>query len=171
MLPSWRTAIRWVRRPEPASRPLDGQWLVLGSASITLGDSTVHRSKPLLQPEDLPQGPFDGVVLVAGDDEEQVRPFGDALRKRFGQVFDYRDGRSLRSGKPWGPQIEKELGDAGLAVVMLSPSYLEKKPSPERPPTPAIYCEKARWPSAFLLNSELRLSTTLACEANASAKF
>ncbi len=98
------------------------QRLRIGMETIASKD---QASRYFHEAQRLPHSVF---LSYAGDDEDTAKPYGDKLRERFKKVFDYRDGRSLLTGKPWAPQLEETLAEASLAVLMLSPAYLESKP-------------------------------------------
>jgi hypothetical protein len=59
-------------------------------------------------------------VSYAGEDEAESEDLRDALRKRFQQVFDYRDGRSIRAGKHWISEIFDQLGRSAVGIPLLS---------------------------------------------------
>jgi hypothetical protein len=61
----------------------------------------------------------------AGEDELVSTEFQAALRKRFQQVFDYRDGKSIRPGKPWITTIFEQINRSAVGVPLLSPSYVK----------------------------------------------
>jgi hypothetical protein len=64
-------------------------------------------------------------VSYSGRDESAVAPIAAALRRRFQSVFDYRDGgESIEAGRPWLTEIFEKLDRSGVAVPMLSGSYL-----------------------------------------------
>lgn len=46
------------------------------------------------------------------------------LKKHFQMVFDYRDGQSIRLGRPWIDEIGENLQVARLGVQVISSSYL-----------------------------------------------
>jgi len=47
------------------------------------------------------------------------------LKKRFENVFDYKDGQSIRPGQPWVKEIFDKLSRAAVAVPLLSKSYAD----------------------------------------------
>ena len=63
-------------------------------------------------------------VSYAGADEEDARDIRDAFRKKFQQVFDYRDGTSIRPGQPWLKEIFEQLSKCAVGVPVLSSAYL-----------------------------------------------
>jgi hypothetical protein len=63
-------------------------------------------------------------VSYAGADAEAARPVIDALKRQFKTVFDYKDGASIRPGRPWLEEIFGTIGRASGAVTLLSPRYL-----------------------------------------------
>jgi hypothetical protein len=63
-------------------------------------------------------------VSYAGADEKDARNIRDAFRKKFQQVFDYRDGTSIRPGQPWLQEIFEQLSKCAVGVPLLSSAYL-----------------------------------------------
>jgi len=59
-------------------------------------------------------------VSYAGEDEAESENLRDALRKRFQQVFDYRDGRSIPAGQHWITAIFDQLGRSAVGIPLLS---------------------------------------------------
>ncbi len=49
------------------------------------------------------------------------------LRKRFQEVFDYKDGVSITPGEPWLKEIFDQLSTAALGIPLMSSSYLKSK--------------------------------------------
>jgi hypothetical protein len=65
-------------------------------------------------------------VSYSGKDESCVRDLTQILKKRFQRVFDYRDkGASIVPGRPWMEEIFVGISTCGVAVPMLSKSYVE----------------------------------------------
>jgi hypothetical protein len=64
-------------------------------------------------------------ISYAGPDEQRARDLREAFRRRFQQVFDYRDGNSIRPGEPWIKEIFERLNLSAIGVPLLSPSYVE----------------------------------------------
>src|ERR1051326_4337883 len=48
-------------------------------------------------------------ISYAGADQDAARDLIDGFRRRFQQVFDYRDGKSIRPGQPWIKEIFDQL--------------------------------------------------------------
>ena len=67
----------------------------------------------------------DEVVFVSysGKDRDQGKGIAEALKKRFKEVFDYRDDESLTAGMPWLPQIYDRLKGSKIGVLLLSDDY------------------------------------------------
>jgi hypothetical protein len=63
-------------------------------------------------------------VSYAGEDEELTRDFRAALRRRFQQVFDYRDGKSIRPGDPWITTIFDQINRSAVGIPLLSSNYI-----------------------------------------------
>ena len=62
-------------------------------------------------------------LSYSGEDQEAGRRMGDALRRRFEKVFDYRDGKSITPGAPWLDAIFKNLAGSAIGVPLFSASY------------------------------------------------
>jgi hypothetical protein len=67
----------------------------------------------------------DEVVFVSysGKDRDQGKGIAAALKRRFKEVFDYRDDESLTAGIPWLPQIYDRLKGSKIGVLLLSDDY------------------------------------------------
>jgi hypothetical protein len=63
-------------------------------------------------------------VSYAKEDEALSEDFRAALRKKFQQVFDYRDGNSISPGQPWISQIFDQLGRSAVGIPLLSSNYV-----------------------------------------------
>jgi hypothetical protein len=63
-------------------------------------------------------------ISYSGADAASVAPIVEAFRRRFQQVFDYKDGESIRGGRPWLEEIFDSLERSALAVLLVSPAYL-----------------------------------------------
>jgi hypothetical protein len=63
-------------------------------------------------------------VSYSGADLALARPIIDALKKKFKTVFNYKDGESIRPGRPWLEEIFGTIGRASGAVALLSPNYM-----------------------------------------------
>ncbi len=63
-------------------------------------------------------------VSYAGADQDAAKDLIDGLRKRFQQVFDYRDGKSIRPGQPWLEEIFGRLAVSPIGVPLLSSAYV-----------------------------------------------
>jgi TIR domain len=64
-------------------------------------------------------------LSYSGKDAEIGTSISAALRKRFEDVFDYKDGQSIRPGQPWLKEIFDKLSRAAVAVLLLSKSYAD----------------------------------------------
>jgi hypothetical protein len=63
-------------------------------------------------------------VSYSGADQEAARPLISALKKRFQQVFDYRDlGKSIPPGSRWLETVFASLSASALGIPLLSESY------------------------------------------------
>ena len=65
-------------------------------------------------------------LSYSGDDREFAARLSQALRKRFQQVFDYRDqGHSIVPGRRWIEEIFDKLAASGIGVPLLSSTYFK----------------------------------------------
>jgi hypothetical protein len=64
-------------------------------------------------------------ISYAGSDEATARNIREAFKKKFQQVFDYRDGKSIRPGQPWLEEIFDQLALSAVGVPLLSSAYIE----------------------------------------------
>ena len=64
-------------------------------------------------------------ISYSGRDQDEASEVIAAFRKQFQQVFDYRDGSSIRPGQPWIKEIFEQLAVSPIGVPLLSPAYLE----------------------------------------------
>ena len=62
-------------------------------------------------------------LSYCGADQEAGARIGAILRKRFQQVFDYRDGKSITPGAPWLDEIFRSLSASAIGVPLFSASY------------------------------------------------
>jgi hypothetical protein len=63
-------------------------------------------------------------ISYSGADEELTNALRAAFRKRFQEVFDYRDGKSIRPGQQWLEEISRSLAKSPVCVVLLSSTYV-----------------------------------------------
>ena len=63
-------------------------------------------------------------ISYSGADEDATKELRAALAKRFQEVFDYRDGKSIRPGQPWIEEISKSLSQSPISVTLLSSTYV-----------------------------------------------
>lgn len=66
-------------------------------------------------------------VSYRGSDATTAAPIVEMFRRRFQQVFDYKDGESIGPGRPWLDEIFNSLDKAALAVLLLSPDYVQSQ--------------------------------------------
>lgn len=64
-------------------------------------------------------------LSYCGRDVGVAEQISGILKSRFQDVFDYKDGRSIRSGRPWLEEIDINLRKASVGVQLLTPAYLE----------------------------------------------
>jgi hypothetical protein len=62
-------------------------------------------------------------LSYSGKDREIAADLSAALKKQFQQVFDYRDGKSIRPGQPWLEEIFEQLSSSAIGIPLLSPDY------------------------------------------------
>lgn len=63
-------------------------------------------------------------VSYAGTDLELAIPIIEALKKQYKTVFNYKDGESIRPGRPWLDEIFGTISRASGGVILLSANYL-----------------------------------------------
>jgi hypothetical protein len=63
-------------------------------------------------------------VSYSGKDYQIGQTIVRELKKRFQEVFDYRDGESITAGQPWLQEIFDKLAKAALGIPLISPHYL-----------------------------------------------
>ena len=63
-------------------------------------------------------------ISYSGADEEATRDLRAAFVRRFQEVFDYRDGKSIHPGQPWIQEISNSLSKSPVCVPLLSPTYV-----------------------------------------------
>jgi hypothetical protein len=64
-------------------------------------------------------------ISYSGKDEEASEDIRAELRKRFAKVFDYRDGVSISTGKPWVSEIFEQLNQSAMTISLLSSDYFK----------------------------------------------
>jgi hypothetical protein len=65
-------------------------------------------------------------VSYSGQDETLAAPLIAALKRRFQQVFDYRDkGASIPPGSHWIETVFQRLSTSPVGIILLSPDYFE----------------------------------------------
>ncbi len=63
-------------------------------------------------------------VSYSGKDADLARRIIASLKTVFKNVFDYKDGESIRPGRPWLEEIFQNLSQAAIAIPLLSREYL-----------------------------------------------
>jgi TIR domain len=63
-------------------------------------------------------------ISYTGADEDETRELRLAFARKFQDVFDYRDGKSIQPGQPWIEEISKSLARSPIAVLLLSSAYI-----------------------------------------------
>jgi hypothetical protein len=68
-------------------------------------------------------------LSYSGKDENAAAELSSVLKSRFQKenVFNYRDGESIRPGKPWLDEIFNRLAKSAIGIALLSPAYLESE--------------------------------------------
>lgn len=64
-------------------------------------------------------------LSYAGEDADRGSQFAAELRRRFQEVFDYRDDGSLQVGEHWQDQVNRKLASAAVGVILFSRHYCE----------------------------------------------
>jgi hypothetical protein len=64
-------------------------------------------------------------ISYSGADEEATKILRAEFARRFQDVFDYRDGKSIRPGQPWIEEISSSLAKSPICVLLLSSTYVE----------------------------------------------
>lgn len=86
-------------------------------------------------------------LSFSGADEDIARQISKQLKARFQDVFDYKDGESIRLGKSWQTEIDIRLQRAAVGVVILSRNYINSE-----------YCQlEARIMNKLKLEKKLQL--------------
>lgn len=63
-------------------------------------------------------------LSYSGKDTQIATNLSSLLKKRFQQVFDYKDGESIRPGESWLQEIFDTLSSSSLGVPLISKDYL-----------------------------------------------
>lgn len=63
-------------------------------------------------------------LSYSGHDQDFASRLSTALKERFQEVFDYRDGESIRPGQPWITEIFDQLSTSAIGIPLLSEHYL-----------------------------------------------
>lgn len=66
-------------------------------------------------------------LSYSGKDADIASRFSVALKGRFQEVFDYRDGASISAGEPWLDKIYERLGKSSVGVPLLSENYFKSR--------------------------------------------
>jgi hypothetical protein len=85
--------------------------------------SSHDESKAYFQEASLRKEPV--FLSYSGNDSDLAVQISAELKKRFQQVFDYRDGKSITPGEPWIKKIFDQLSAAALGIPLLSNNYLD----------------------------------------------
>jgi hypothetical protein len=64
-------------------------------------------------------------LSYSGNDSSLAGQISAELKKRFQQVFDYQDGKSIIPGEPWIKKIFDQLSTAALGIPLVSNNYLK----------------------------------------------
>ena len=63
-------------------------------------------------------------LSYAGADDQETKPLREAFQKKFQKIFDYRDGKSIRTGQPWVREIFDQLAVCPIGIPLLSSAYV-----------------------------------------------
>jgi hypothetical protein len=63
-------------------------------------------------------------LSYAGSDRDIGAEISAELKKRFQKVFDYRDGTSIVTGKPWLDEVFESLAASVIGIPLLSSNYV-----------------------------------------------
>jgi hypothetical protein len=63
-------------------------------------------------------------LSYSGEDQHVATQITLALKARFQDVFNYKDGESIRPGRPWLEEIDLHLRRAAIGVQLLSSKYV-----------------------------------------------
>lgn len=115
----WKDIVRWL---ETASLQAE-----LGKRLLTL-DAPTRRFSTLEEAmgyfQEAAKRKERAFISYSGEDEELTNGLRAAFRKRFQEVFDYRDGKSIRPGQQWLEEISRSLAKSPVCVALLSSTYV-----------------------------------------------
>lgn len=63
----------------------------------------------------------------SGTNADKGAALASELKRHFQQVFDYKDGKSIRTGEPWLDEIFDQLAQAAIGVSLFSKGYVESE--------------------------------------------
>jgi hypothetical protein len=63
-------------------------------------------------------------LSYCGANQDVGAAISSELKKRFRTVFDYRDGRSIATGKPWLDEVFQSLAASAIGIPLLSANYI-----------------------------------------------
>jgi hypothetical protein len=63
-------------------------------------------------------------ISYSGVDDASTKGLREEFAKRFQEVFDYRDGKSIRPGEPWIEEISASMSKSPICVPLLSSTYV-----------------------------------------------
>ena len=66
-------------------------------------------------------------LSYSGKDQDVAHQISALLKRRFQEVFDYRDGESITPGQPWLKEIFDKLAKSAFGVPLLSENYLNSR--------------------------------------------
>jgi hypothetical protein len=111
--------VRWIE-PDDLAAKVDERLKVIRSEPYlvaTANDAALYFTKASLRKEAV-------FLSYSGNDLDIATRISKALKAKFQDVFDYRDGKSIRTGRPWIDEIDVNLRRASVGVQLLSPTYL-----------------------------------------------
>lgn len=66
-------------------------------------------------------------LSYSGEDRIIAAEIGAALKMCFQNVFDYRDGKSIATGKPWIEEVFESLAGSRIGIPLLSGNFFKTK--------------------------------------------
>jgi hypothetical protein len=64
-------------------------------------------------------------LSYSGKDEDVAVGIASALKRKFQEVFDYKDGVSIRPGQPWLKEIFDRLSKSAVGIPLISENYFQ----------------------------------------------
>lgn len=64
-------------------------------------------------------------VSYSGSDFDKVETIIKELKLKFQKVFDYKDGKSIQTGKSWITEIFNNITNSNIGIILMSESYVK----------------------------------------------